>query len=67
MNYTDILLKTSRLIMQAQCSQELVDSFATLIQECTGISRMDFLTLDYNTSMFRDFVRDWIYVSMFVA
>lgn len=62
MNYTDILLKTSRLIMQAQCSQELVDSFATLIQECTGISRMDFLTLDYNTSMFRDFVRDWIYI-----
>lgn len=62
MNYTDVMLETAKIIMQAQSAQELVERFSTLIQENTGISRMDFLTLDYNTGMFRDFVRDWIYV-----
>ena len=60
--YNDLLLQNVKIIMEAYSSQDFVDRFSTLFKEFFGISGMDFYTLDYNTGMFRDFVRDWIYI-----
>ena len=60
--YTEFILNSTKIIMKSQSAQEFVDSFVFLFKENFGISNMDFYTLDYNTGMFRDFVRDWIYV-----
>lgn len=59
---SDILLSTAKIIMQAQGAQEIVEKLFQLYKDYFSISRMDFLTLDYNTGFFQDFVRDWIYV-----
>ncbi len=60
--YVDFMLESSKIIMQAQSAQEIVENFGVLFKNYFGISRMDFLTLDYNTGIFRDFVRDWVFV-----
>ena len=61
-DYTEFILNSTKIIMKSQSAQEFVDSFVFLFKENFGISNMDFYTLDYNTGMFRDFVRDWIYI-----
>lgn len=59
---TDIILSTSKILMKANSAQEIVESLSKAYQDYFGIIRMDFLTLDYTTGMFQDFVRDWLYV-----
>ena len=36
--------------------------FLNIFQDFYGIGQMNFFTIDYNTGMFYDFVRDWIYI-----
>lgn len=61
-NYTELMLKSTNVIMTSQSAQEITDSFTKLIKENFGVLRIDFLTLDYNTGLFRDFVKDWIFI-----
>ena len=61
-NYIELLLNATNVIMQSQSSQEITDCFEKLIKDNFGVNRVDFLTLDYNTGMFRDFVKDWIFI-----
>lgn len=61
-NYTELMLNSTEVIMTSQSAQEITDSFEKLIKENFGVLRMDFLTLDYNTGLFRDFVKDWIFI-----
>ncbi|MGN0013928.1 MAG: GGDEF domain-containing protein [Candidatus Gastranaerophilaceae bacterium] len=59
---TDIILSTSKILMNAGSAQEIVENLSKAYQDYFGITRIDFLTLDYTTGMFQDFVRDWLYV-----
>ena len=61
-DYTEIMLTSAKIAMNSQGAQELVDGYVNLFKVFFGIEGMDFYTLDYNTGMFRDFVRDWIYI-----
>ncbi|MGN0004682.1 MAG: GGDEF domain-containing protein [Candidatus Gastranaerophilaceae bacterium] len=61
-NYVELMLKSTEVIMNSQSSQEITDSFENIIKETFGTTRVDFLTLDYNTGMFRDFVKDWVFI-----
>lgn len=61
-NYNELFLQSIKIIMESYSSQDFVDRFTGLFKNFFGISSMDFYTLDYNTGMFRDFVRDWIYI-----
>ncbi len=60
---TQFLLENAKIYMKAQSSQEIVNSLSNLFREYYGIRKLDFLTLDYNTGTFRDFVRDWVYIN----
>lgn len=60
--YTDLLLLSTNIIMNAKSSMEITDNFVELFKEYFGVNKMDFLTLDYNTGLFRDFVKDWVYI-----
>ena len=59
---TEILLSISEIIINSQSANDMVESLSKLLCEEFGINRVDFLTLDYNTGTFRDFVKDWIYI-----
>lgn len=61
-NYKDLLLKSVKIITESFSSQDFVDKFSNLFKDFFEIDSIDFYTLDYNTGMFRDFVRDWIYI-----
>ncbi len=61
-NYTELMLNSTEVIMTSQSAQEITDSFEKLVKDNFGVLRMDFLTLDYNTGLFRDFVKDWIFI-----
>ncbi|MCR5260424.1 MAG: GGDEF domain-containing protein [Candidatus Gastranaerophilales bacterium] len=61
-NYNDLILQNTKIITEAFSPQDFVDRFTMLFKDFFGIAGMDFYTLDYNTGMFRDFVRDWIYI-----
>jgi len=61
-NYNDLILQNAKIITEAFSPQDFVDRFTALFKDFFGIAGMDFFTLDYNTGMFRDFVRDWIYI-----
>ena len=56
------MLNSTEVIMLSQSSQEITDSFEKLLKDNFGVLRVDFLTLDYNTGLFRDFVKDWIFI-----
>ncbi len=60
---TQFLLENAKIHMEAQSSQEFVERFANLFKLYYGINRIEFLTLDYNTGIFRDFVKDWVYIN----
>ncbi len=60
---TQFLFENAKIYMEAQSSQEFVERFTNLFKLYYGIDRMDFLTLDYNTGIFRDFVKDWVYIN----
>lgn len=60
---TQFLFENAKIHMEAQSSQEFVEKFSNLFKIYFGIDKIDFLTLDYNTGIFRDFVKDWIYIN----
>ncbi|MDO5304535.1 MAG: hypothetical protein Q4E87_03040, partial [bacterium] len=62
-NESQFLLENAKIYMEAQSSQEFVERFENLFKLYFGINKIDFLTLDYNTGIFRDFVKDWVYIN----
>lgn len=60
---TQFLFENAKIYMEAQSSQEFVERFSNLFKLYFGINRIDFLTLDYNTGIFRDYVKDWVYIN----
>lgn len=60
---TQFLYENAKIYMESQSSQEVVNRLSTLFKSYYGINKIDFLTLDYNTGIFRDFVRDWVYIN----
>ena len=62
-NEAQFLLENAKIYMETQSSQEFVERFENLFKLYDGINKIDFLTLDYNTGIFRDFVKDWVYIN----
>ncbi|MBQ2644800.1 GGDEF domain-containing protein [bacterium] len=60
--YNKLMLEFSKILMTAFNEQDFVEKLNTLFKEFIGINNINFFVLDYNTGMFRDFVRDWIYI-----
>ncbi len=56
------LLSTAEIILNAQSGQQIAEELSSLYRKDFGIERIDFYILDYDTGLFHDFVRDWIYI-----
>ena len=61
-NYSELMLNCTNAIIESINAQDFVDKFLNIFKDFYGIVQMNFFTIDYNTGMFHDFVRDWVYI-----